>query len=134
MRSLLVLLCLGVNGFQCPSGYGGAKECLGEGNKGHCDLEMPMNVKAEGCMEPQKLAALSPKGKYWQGCGTKDAGLEDACCNCWPTARLRSKVNATSGIFECMQCDGKCCANVGEYFWCRLGGTRCSTPCPDNCN
>ena len=37
-----VLLCLGVNGFQCPSGYGGAKQCLGEGNKGHCDLEMPM--------------------------------------------------------------------------------------------
>lgn len=37
-----VLLCIGVNGFQCPSGYGGVKECLGEGNKGHCDLEMPM--------------------------------------------------------------------------------------------
>ena len=36
--------------------------------------------------------------------GKSPAGLEDACCNCWPMTRLRSKVNATSGIFECMQC------------------------------
>lgn len=30
--------------FECPSGYGGAKECLGEGKEGHCDLEMPMRL------------------------------------------------------------------------------------------
>ena len=43
--------------FECPSGYGGAKECLGEGKEGHCDLQMPMHL---GWVMPyRKTASLS---------------------------------------------------------------------------
>eukprot|EP00434_Breviolum_minutum_P034088 symbB.v1.2.030166.t1/scaffold3356.1/size58521/7 len=135
MRAFLTLAVLSCvcAAFECPSGYGGAKECLGEGKEGHCDLEMPMNVKSQGCMEPQKLETLAPKGKYWQGCGMKDAGVEDACCNCWPLARLRAKAASNPFDFTCRPCDGKCCQGFGQFLWCQLGGSRCSTECSEDC-
>ena len=43
--------------FECPSGYGGAKECLGEGKEGHCDLQMPMHLG--WAMPYRKTASLS---------------------------------------------------------------------------
>ena len=69
---------------------------------------------ALGIGSQEVLARLWHQGWRWEAhmlqiskpCGiTGPAGLEDACCNCWPMANLRTKANATSGFFKCVTCN-----------------------------
>ncbi|CAK9058196.1 unnamed protein product [Durusdinium trenchii] len=118
-RCMALALLTVASAWECPSGYGGPKECLGE--DGLCDLEKPMNVAVESCMEPKSQEKME-KGSYWKGCGLQDGGLDDACCNCWPLTQssqsAQSSLRTSTAEFcpwKSHNCEGVCCVH---HFWC----------------